>query len=48
MRWTEANAEGEKHDGRTASHILVSFIEEDGHPTAILPVKQAKISPYVT
>ena len=23
-------------------HILVSFIEEDGHPTAILPAKRAK------
>ena len=23
-------------------HILVSFIEEDGHPTAILPVKRVK------
>ena len=38
----EANAGGEKDDRRTASHILVSFIEEDGLPTAILPVKRAK------
>ena len=38
----EANAEGEKDDIRTASHFLVSFIEEDGHPTAILPAKRAK------
>ena len=37
----EANAEKEKDDG-TTSHILVSFIEEDGHPTAILPVKRVK------
>ena len=39
---TEANANGEKDDRRTTSHVLVSFIEEDGSPTAILPVKRVK------
>ena len=39
---TEANANDEKDDRRKPSHILVSFIEEDGSPTAILPVKRVK------